>query len=595
MLRVTGRLARFDLRRFVIGGLLWQPVSVLPLISGLVLELLFDRISHGRLLNLHQAWWLCGAFVGVELARGVSMAVAWTYGVYWWDAAATVLRGNILRSLLSAPGPAAGRLPGSSGESVSRLRDDVASLVDFVDQFIALTGALLFAIGAFVIMARIDPRITLVLVVPMVAVAVLSTAASATVKRLHRAAQASGAAVTGYLGEIFANVLAIKAAGAESPVLQRLNRHNHARRAASVRDGLAVDLLSAGTAASVQIGIGLVLLLAAGAMRQGRFTVGDLALFTTYVGWLTALPQSIGSLLYQLPQAMVGAQRLGCLLASGQAPTDLVRHTDVWFSGPPAGDPGSVPSRGDPLRTLDVQDLTVRFNGGERGVHGVSLRLERGSFCVITGAVGSGKTTVIRALLGLVPADSGTFRWNGRAVKDPGTFLAPPRASYASQQPRLFSVTLRENLLLGWPGDGLERALYLAALNEDVARMPGGLNTLVGSRGVRLSGGQVQRVNVARALVRSPELLILDDVSSALDVETEALLWGRLASAAREGAGPGTLLVVSHRRAVLERADQVIVLDRGRVVGQGRLPDLLRDCAEMRRLWTEEIQVEETG
>jgi ATP-binding cassette subfamily B protein len=102
----------------------------------------------------------------------------------------------------------------------------------------------------------------------------------------------------------------------------------------------------------------------------------------------------------------------------------------------------------------------------------------------------------------------------------------------------------------------------------------------------------VQRATAARALVRSPDLLVVDDLSSALDVETERLLWERIAAAAKEGRGPETVLVVSHRRAALERADQVVVLDRGTVVGAGSLPDLLETCPEMRRLWSEELVVE---
>src|SRR5690606_28288362 len=174
---------------------------------------------------------------------------------------------------------------------------------------------------------------------------------------------------------------------------------------------------------------------------------------------------------------------------------------------------------------------------------------------------------------------------------DPGTLLVPDRAAYAGQVPRLFSASLRENLLLGWSvGDeAVRHAIELAALDEDLAAMPDGLSTVVGPRGVRLSGGQAQRATAARALVRRPDLLVVDDLSSALDVTTERLLWDRLAGAATSGRGPGTVLVVSHRRAALERADQVVVLDRGYVVGTGPLPDLLRTCPEMRRLWREEL------
>ncbi|MEV1173106.1 ABC transporter ATP-binding protein, partial [Nonomuraea sp. NPDC049784] len=364
--------------------------------------------------------------------------------------------------------------------------------------------------------------------------------------------------------------------------LERLREHNRRRRAAAVKDRLATDLLDAATSTTVELGTGLVLLLAAPAMRGGEFTVGDLALFTSYIGWLTALPRTIGTILYRLPQAVVATERLTRLMAPHESADDLSRDADVWLRrDPPAV--LRVPPRDDPLRVLEARGLSAH------GVRGIDLRVERGSFTVVTGAVGSGKTTLVRALLGLIPLDEGTISWNGTPIGDPGTFLVPGRAAYASQVPRLFSETLRENLLLGRPAtDGdIARALEMAAFEPDLAAMPEGLGTVVGPRGVRLSGGQVQRATAARALVRDPDLLVVDDLSSALDVETERLLWDRI-------AGHGTLLVVSHRQAALERADQIIVLDRGRIAGRGRLAELLENCPEMRRLWSAE-RIAEAG
>lgn len=193
---------------------------------------------------------------------------------------------------------------------------------------------------------------------------------------------------------------------------------------------------------------------------------------------------------------------------------------------------------------------------------------------MITGEVGSGKTTLIRALLGLQPLTAGTIWWNDARIDDPGSFMVPGRVAYTGQVPRLFSASLRENLLLGWPDDQLEQAVELAAFDRDLAAMPEGLDTVVGSRGVRLSGGQAQRVTAARALVRSPDLLVVDDLSSALDMETEQQLWDRI-------TGVTTLLVVSHRPAILARADQIIVLDQGRVIGRGPLDELLTTCPQM--------------
>src|SRR5262249_32290777 len=160
-----------------------------------------------------------------------------------------------------------------------------------------------------------------------------------------------------------------------------------------------------------------------------------------------------------------------------------------------------------------------------------------------------GKTTLVRALLGLVARDGGTIRWNGELVEDAGDFLVPPRTAYAAQVPRLWSAPLRENLLLGWNADDddIERSLRLARLDGDVAGMTDGLATIVGPRGMRLSGGQLQRALAARALVRTPELLIVDDLSSALDVETERALWAGLTDRSDADASPAALLVVSHR------------------------------------------------
>ncbi|MFF0868694.1 ABC transporter ATP-binding protein [Nonomuraea sp. NPDC003560] len=627
-LAVAGRLIGFDVRLYVLQILLWLPVHVLPLGGGLVLRQLFDQISGHSPATLRQSLWLCAAFAGVELVRGIVLVFAWSYGSYWWDAAATLLRANVLGSVLTARGPVAARLPRSPGESLARLRDDVAELVELADESVPLAGGVLFGGVALAVMVSIDPVVTVTLVVPMLAIGVLSRLMGRVIRRRHQRARELGAGVTAFVGELFGGVLTLKTAGAERAALDRLRTLNARRRDAAVRSRLATDLLEAATGTTVELGVGVVLLLAAGAMRRGEFTVGDLALFTSYVGWLTALPRTIGSILYRLPRADVSAERLTALLAPHHDTPDLTRNHPLHLrptpppeapppsrtphprptSPPPAGrsplrrgprlstPPMEPPSGGEgpiaptTLEVLEVRGLSVVHPGG-RGVHDVDLTLRRGTFTVVTGAVGAGKTTLVRGVLGLLPLDTGTITWNGRPVPDPGAFLVPGRAAYASQIPRLFSETLRENLLLGLPADDadLARALELAAFEDDLAAMPDGLETVVGPRGVRLSGGQVQRATAARALVRAPDLLVVDDVSSALDVGTENLLWERVAR-----HGPATLLVVSSRRAALERADQVVVLDRGRVAGRGPLGELLRTCPEMRRLWDGE-PIEERG
>jgi ABC-type multidrug transport system fused ATPase/permease subunit len=543
----------------------------LQLAPGLITRRIFDGLG-GHAAAGFNVWSLIGLMLALELTRISLLYVSGVlFNVFSYSGEA-LLKGNMLRWLVTASGPR--RLPGSTGEAVSRFRDDPIETVGLATILIVSPQIFTGLVG-FAIMLSINRTIALVVVPPVVATVGVTYLLTRNIQRYRKAAREATARVTSFIGEAFGAVQALKLAGAEGRVVGRLAELNEARRDASIRDLMFATGLGAFGTNLAALGTGCVLLLAAGAMRAGAFTVGDFTLFASYLGLASAIPAMVGQILAVERQSRVSIDRMRAL-ADGAPPLALVTR-------PAKLAPVAVAARSDALEMLSVRGLTRRHPGSERGVEGVDFSLRRGGFTVVTGPVGAGKTTLVRALIGLIPCDAGEIAWNGAPIADPASFLVPPRCAYTAQQPRLFSETLRENVLMGAEPARLDRALQLAVFEDDIAGFEHGLETPVGTRGVTLSGGQLQRAATARMFVRGADLLIFDDLSSALDVATEQQLWRRLFAQDRP-----TCLAVSHRREALRRAGEILVLDEGRVVARGDAAALLAGCALFQRIWGED-------
>jgi ABC-type multidrug transport system fused ATPase/permease subunit len=588
------RLITYRPRLYALNVLIWAVFHMVPLAEGLLAKAFFDALSNQAAAGPN-VWTVLALMAAVAFGR----VTVFRFGIPRFFENYMDLLGLLRRNVLDwiIRGSGSRPLKEASGQIVARFRDDVSDIGDYLEAGMDVVGVVLFALIALIVMLRVNWLITVVVALPMIAIVIVGDRMSMQLRRLRRASRVAGSKVTGFIGEMFGAVQAVKVAGTEQAVIGRFRRLNEARRAAALKDVLCGELMNTINRNIVSVAVSIILLMAGGSMRSGQFTVGDFALFVTYLMQLANLLGYLGNMIAFHKRVQVAYDRLDGLLEGAPEGT-LVAHHPLYLQDDPPAVTQPQWHAEEALRELELRSLRFHYPESERGVADVSLVVPAGSFTVVTGRIGSGKSTLLKVLLGILPCEGGEVRWNGAVVADPATFMVPPKSAYTPQTPMLVSESLRDNILMGLEQDDgrVRQASRLATMDDDIDGMEKGLETLVGPRGVRLSGGQIQRTAAARMFVRDADLLVFDDLSSRLDVNTERMLWRRLFEEREAAHRPLTCLVVSHRRAALQRADQVIVLKEGQVVGQGRLDKLLETCEEMRELWEsadEERRVQE--
>ncbi|SDS92575.1 ATP-binding cassette, subfamily B [Paenibacillaceae bacterium GAS479] len=611
---------------YLLNLLVWTLIHMVPLVPGLLTKAFFDHLE-GSYSFPYGVWAIAALLVAAALGRIALIYLGCLTDVNVRTRISMLLRRNMLAHVLREPGARA--IPSSPGEAISNFRDDVEQSEDAVSWSVDMLGLVGFVVVASWILVSIDLQLTVLVFVPLILVVTAAQIATARIQKYRAASRESTAKVTGAISEMFSNVQAIQVAGAEKRIVDRFIQLSEHRRESMVKDKLLTETLTSVFTNSVNLGTGLILVLAGYKMRSGDFTVGDLSLFVYYLTFVTQLISNLGNFMTYYKQMAVSFERIKTMLQG--APASLLTkaaYIGIGKQRVEKGDAaasrrkseasaGSVATRdaasGDeskeaqaviastedellvpvyqapPLEVLEVRGLSYRFPETGRGIEDIDLTLRAGSFTVVTGMIGSGKTTLVRALLGLLPAEAGEINWNGERVEHPADFFIPPQSAYTAQIPRLYSDQLRNNILLGQPErpGSLSRALHAAVMEDDIGGLEQGLDTMVGPRGVKLSGGQAQRTAAARMLVRDAQMYVFDDLSSALDVETERRLWERLF----EERGDAACLVVSHRKAALAHADHIIVLHNGRIEAEGNAEELLRTSDSFRQLW----YGEETG
>ena len=586
------------LQRFALRLILWTPALFIlatvlaigsksvPLLGGLILRELFDAFTGNAGMG-SRIWGLVALFAAAQAATTVVERGYWHTEARMDNSLWGYVRLNLFRTIMGRP--AAVDRP-STGDIINRFSTDVEEALGPTYLLPHFLGTAVSLAVALYVMASINLQLTLFTLAPVLVMVLVTRFLRGYFQSTRQASREASGDVTGFVTEMLGAVLAIQVAATHQQVVRRMGVLADRRRREYVKEILldAMNNLLAGM--SVRAAVGTVMIVSAGFLVSGTITIGDFVLFVSYAMGpaLSTFPAAAGRMLAELRRSRVSLDRLLELVAEGEEES-LVSRAPRRPEGAARPDSG-VPTSSAPLSRFEVHGLSYAYPSTGRGIHDIDLSLERGTMTVITGRIGAGKTTLLETVLGLLPAGRGRVLWNGEPVEAPNEFMAPPRCAYTPQVPVLFSETVRENILLGLKTrpEALNDAARLAVLEPDIATLRDGLDTVVGPRGVRLSGGQVQRTAAARMFVRGPDLLIFDDLSSALDAETEQQLWERLFT-----LPDTTSLVVSHRRAAYHRADRILVLREGRVVARGQLDELLETSEEMRRLWHGDIGEED--
>ncbi|MDG4823193.1 ABC transporter ATP-binding protein [Asanoa sp. WMMD1127] len=386
----------------------------------------------------------------------------------------------------------------------------------------------------------------------------VATAFGGSLERLARSTVAARAAFATALVSSLSAARTVKLAGASEPVLAHLARLDQIRSDKQRRE-IATQVLARSTPSMVSglLPIGAWALYLNGGLSAGATLVAVATLGAArWFAWTTA------SLVAQLPSARVWTRRTASMAGRPDYSAE-VPGVDISLGIAPAP---TAPPR-TPLRRLELRGFTAVHEDGTLGVRDVDLSIRRGQLVLVVGPVGAGKSSLLRAMAGIVH-HTGELRWNEESVTEPELFLRPNQVGYVGQLPRVLSGTVADNIQLGHQVDA-ENAVTIAQLSHDLSAAGGGLGLLIGHKGTRLSGGQLQRLALARALAPRTELLIADDVSSALDVTTELDLWRALR------ATGVTVIGSTSKQAALAQADHVIVLVEGTVAASGTWSELV--------------------
>jgi ATP-binding cassette subfamily B protein len=510
------------------------------------------------------------------------------------------IRGALFRRLLLLDQGFYGQA--HTGDLMTRVTNDLSAVRQFLGPGVnSLMTATLFIGFAGTLLFRTNTSLALLVLALLPVITLLFVIVGGRMRKIFRSVQDQFGDLSTRAQENFSGIRTIKAYAQEDAEIRVFRAENEQYRAMNVRYVQLSGLLWPSITLTMGVIGALVLLVGGQYVAEGAMSLGDLVLFNTYLALLAWPMVNLGWTvnLYQQASASMGRiaevlHRRPAIDSPSESPEHAIVAGTIEFR--------DVGIRFDRSLTTDDRPLTTRdgaVSGGERSsilgrrssewvLRHISFTVARGSSLAIVGATGVGKTTLVNLLARVRDPDEGQVLLDGHDIRTLPLDDLRRSIGYVPQDTFLFSVPLRENVTFGRTDateEQIDRAVAISRLSNDLMQFPDGLDTLIGERGVTLSGGQKQRTAIARAVLRDPAILVLDDALSSVDTHTAS----EILSGLREVMQERTSIIIAQRIATVKDADRVIVLHEGQIVEQGAHRELLAQGGRYAAMYRREL------
>jgi ABC-type multidrug transport system fused ATPase/permease subunit len=455
-----------------------------------------------------------------------------------------------------------------TGQLMSRATVDLQAIRFFLGYgLVFITQALLTIVLAGIVMIAINPLLALIALLPAPLIAFSASRYNRFSRPAQQEVQQRIAELTAEAEENVSGIRIVKAFAREEHQLHRFQRSIARVFDQSIYATKLQSVFSPLIGLLPEIGIALVLLIGGREVIDGSLSLGAFVAFFTYVRMLAGPTRMLGA-------AMAMAQRA---VASGNRMFEILDREPAIQSPPQAP---ALPAGGG---KVDLRGVTLRYDGGSAALTDIDLHVEAGQTVALVGPSGAGKTSLVGLIARLYDPSEGTVTVDGADVRSVDLDSLRSQVAFVADDSFLFTASVAENIAYAHQGAGreqIEAAGRRAQADAFIRELPDGYDTRVGERGLTLSGGQRQRVAIARALLADPRILILDDATSSVDATTEEQIKAGL----REAMAGRTTFIVAHRLSTVSLADQIVVLDGGRVVDVGTHEELLAGCGFYREI-----------